>query len=564
MKDQFKGNIKIWFYGSWIVLGILQAFFTDLIGDEAYYWKYSQQPAWGYFDHPPVVAFAIRLGYWIFPNELGVRLIPLLMVSGGIYCLERIIQPKRPLRFYGLIASVGILHFIGFLALPDAPLFLFSALFLLLYKKYLSSPSWSLAFGLGMVGGLMILSKYHALLIIGLIVLSRLTLLRDIRFYSAVLVSALILIPHILWQVENGFPSINYHLFERSVGSYSLNNTFQYILGQPFVLGPFAGILFLISNVKVRTTDPFERSLRILFWGGYLFFLLMTLKGRVEAHWTLFCLLPGLYFGYRFLGTSILSLKIARWLIPASIVLIFLGRIPMAVNVLPPDRSGSSISELLLDREQWAHDFQQVAGDAPVLFMNSYSEASLYEFYAGYPAASLNNISGRKNQFDIWGYEDQFIGERVLVIINYPHPDAPLIPGLNPRERQYRFFDDFQTYSGLQLVARELETEGKVRDALPVVLELETPLQQSRIPVRWQNMDRLFSCMTYQIFSGNQMVADWPTHIRFTNRHLSEPLEFFILAPSKPGTYGLHFSIQTEWLPPGIHSPRYELVISER
>ncbi len=558
MKEKLNGNrIQVWFYACWVILGLLQAFFTDLTGDEAYYWKYAQHPAWGYFDHPPVTAFAIRLGYWIFPNELGVRLIPLLMVTGGLYCLERLIQPKQTILFYGLAAAVGILHFIGFMALPDAPLLFFTALFLLLYKKYLAAPSSGLALGIGLVAGMMILSKYHALLIIGLLILSRIRLLKDIRFWMAVLVCGLVLVPHLQWQIAHGFPSISYHLFERSVKAYTFSNTYQYILAQPFVLGPFTGILFLIAAYKVKAETTFGRSMKFLFWGGYLFFFLMTFKGRVEAHWTLFCLLPGMYFGCQFLENSRRTQKTMSFLIPISLVLILIARIPLAVNILPKDRMGSGISALLLDQQQWADDFEKVAGEAPVLFMNSYAEASLYEFYTGHPAASLNNISGRKNQFDIWGYEEQFIGKRVMVVINYPHPDAPLIPGLNPRERQYKFMDDFQTYAGLKLVARELEAEGQVREAMHVVLEVES----SPIPAHWKDLDQLFSCMTYQIFSGNQMVADWPTPIQFRHDLLTEQIEFYILAPSKPGKYGLHFSIQTEWLPPGIHSPRYEIVI---
>lgn len=42
------------------VLNLVQASITELIYDEAYYWYYAQNLAWGYFDHPPMVAFMIR------------------------------------------------------------------------------------------------------------------------------------------------------------------------------------------------------------------------------------------------------------------------------------------------------------------------------------------------------------------------------------------------------------------------------------------------------------------------------------------------------------------------
>lgn len=37
----------------YFVINILQAAFLELHFDEAYYWLYSRNLDWGYFDHPP-------------------------------------------------------------------------------------------------------------------------------------------------------------------------------------------------------------------------------------------------------------------------------------------------------------------------------------------------------------------------------------------------------------------------------------------------------------------------------------------------------------------------------
>src|SRR5664280_317445 len=60
------------------VLNLLQAGFTPLNNDEAYYWMYSKFLAWGYFDHPPMIALMINIGYTVFLTVLGVRLIVVL------------------------------------------------------------------------------------------------------------------------------------------------------------------------------------------------------------------------------------------------------------------------------------------------------------------------------------------------------------------------------------------------------------------------------------------------------------------------------------------------------
>jgi hypothetical protein len=46
----------------WVLLNSLQALFTGIYPDEAYYWVYSLNLQWGYFDHPPVVALGIKIG----------------------------------------------------------------------------------------------------------------------------------------------------------------------------------------------------------------------------------------------------------------------------------------------------------------------------------------------------------------------------------------------------------------------------------------------------------------------------------------------------------------------
>lgn len=53
---------KVW----WLVLActaikLLIACNTTLGNDEVYYWTYAQDLQWNYFDHPPFVAWLIRL-----------------------------------------------------------------------------------------------------------------------------------------------------------------------------------------------------------------------------------------------------------------------------------------------------------------------------------------------------------------------------------------------------------------------------------------------------------------------------------------------------------------------
>ena len=72
-----KHNLKILggFIFGWTLLNILQALFTSVYPDEAYYLMYSLHLQWGYFDHPPMVALGIKIGELLGHNSFLTRLL---------------------------------------------------------------------------------------------------------------------------------------------------------------------------------------------------------------------------------------------------------------------------------------------------------------------------------------------------------------------------------------------------------------------------------------------------------------------------------------------------------
>src|SRR6185436_12214138 len=92
---------------------------------------------WGYFDHPPMTALLVKMGYSIFPNELGVRLFPLLLNVFSLVIIEKLISNKNPLLFYAIALSIAVLQLSGFVAVPDIPLIFFTALFFWMYRRFI-------------------------------------------------------------------------------------------------------------------------------------------------------------------------------------------------------------------------------------------------------------------------------------------------------------------------------------------------------------------------------------------------------------------------------------------
>ena len=180
----------------WFIINLLQGIFTEIQEDEAYYALYGEHLAWGYFDHPPMVGLMTFLSSNFFPGNLGVRLFTIIASCLSLFAMWLIaidrpfdpssdpkdrrlkdLDPKNILLFFIVAFSIVMFNIYGFVTTPDASLILFSAFFILFYQRYLSVKSWKNALLMGTTMALMIYSKYHAFLFLGLIVLSNLKLL---------------------------------------------------------------------------------------------------------------------------------------------------------------------------------------------------------------------------------------------------------------------------------------------------------------------------------------------------------------------------------------------------
>ena len=116
-----------------VVLGVrlVLAALLPLTEDEAYYRLWSQAPALGYYDHPPMIAWWIWLGRHLAGDtSLGVRLGPSLgsaAVSFLVFDLAgRLgLRPRTAERSAVWYNATFLVAAGGFLAVPDAPAALF-------------------------------------------------------------------------------------------------------------------------------------------------------------------------------------------------------------------------------------------------------------------------------------------------------------------------------------------------------------------------------------------------------------------------------------------------------
>ncbi len=455
---------------------MLQAIFTELADDEAYYWMYAQYLDWGYFDHPPAIALFIKLGYTLFHNTLGVRLVVVVAasVTGYLAWLMANNQSAHASAnqshwlFGALLFAFPLIHIYGFVATPDAPLLLFSTLFLYLYYRFLQNATYTLAVIMGIVIAAMLYSKYHAILVLLFIVLSNLKILKKPQTWLAVTISILLFLPHVLWQWNHDFPSIKYHLIERSESSYDYFYTIEYFLNLFVIFNPLLFPLIVWVFIKYRWDNLFQKALYYIVVGTFFFFLLSSIRGHVQPQWLIITFIPTVIFLYQ---KTILLFKtrkyILRVLYPTAI-LIFILRLGMAIDILPVDTEFHD-----LKRYKKIHN---VLGNTPVIFEDTYQMPSKYTFYTGIFATTHNNINYRQNQYDIWQNRDGLLYGKSVVFIRDYHTPGSIAYALSKGDTIYAtYITHYNTIRNLQIDYTKFPEKIKAGTTKNVMLNIYNP-----------------------------------------------------------------------------------------
>lgn len=448
MKQFLKKYHLQFFLFVWTLINFLQSANTILLNDEAYYWVYSKFLAWGYFDHPPMIAVLIKAGYALFHNELGVRFFIVLLNTFTLLCIYRLLPKPNPKLFYGLVFSMALLQVGGFIAVPDIPLIFFTALFFLVYKHFTQKPTWANTILLGVVMACMLYSKYHAVLIVLFTLFSNPGLLKNYKAYVSVVIATVLFTPHLMWQYQHGFPSVQYHLYERNETSYLFSYTWEYVAGQLLLAGPLAGWLLFWASAKYKPADHLESALKFCFAGIYIFFLITSYKGRVEANWTVPALIPLIILSHQYLLTKQRLRGILFILAPITLVLVFALRFYLASE----NKFIKAINTNEFEQNKtWAQHVRSLSGGVPVVFINTYQKPSKLWFYGGTPSFSLNTPSYRRNNYNYWPVEKSLQGKNVYAM------SGLYVPGFNDSIMTKagmlygKKVDSFYSFSGIQI-----------------------------------------------------------------------------------------------------------------
>ena len=284
-----------------VALRLVAAAFTPITFDEAYYWMWSKHLAGGYYDHPPMVAFVIRLGTSIAGDtELGVRLFSILLalpMSWAVYEATFVLFGSRRLAATAtILLNVTLMAAVGtMIVTPDAPLLVASSFVLFALAKVLATGRGAWWLAVGVATGCALLSKYTALffgpaILIWLIVVPKLRhWLISPWLYLGGVVALLMFSPVILWNADHHWVSFIKQMGRARIEDFRPAFLAELIPTQFAFATPAVWILGAMGLYALYQRRAGAMGARVLvntmFWTIVAYFIWHSLHARVEANW---------------------------------------------------------------------------------------------------------------------------------------------------------------------------------------------------------------------------------------------------------------------------------------
>lgn len=291
------------------VIRVIVGAVLELGNDEVYYYIYSLDLSANYFDHPPGVAFLIRLFTFnnLLTQELFVRLGAIVSAALGTiltYRLGAAMKNEQTGWFAALLYNSSIYASViaGTFIVPDSPQVVFWlaslwVMYTILSKasrsEQIALPDWLL---FGLLAGLTILCKVHGIFLWGgfglYILLFDWKLFSRPGLYLSALLTLVVISPIFWWNIQNDFITYRYQSGRMGVeGSlFHLDYFAQIAAGQILYNNPINSGIIILALWKLRTVKFIDlMPARFILINGLPMVLVVTGMGlfnSVLPHWS--------------------------------------------------------------------------------------------------------------------------------------------------------------------------------------------------------------------------------------------------------------------------------------
>lgn len=419
--------------------------------DELYYMVCAERLAFGYVDHPPLAPFLLRLVLMTLGDSIvAIRFLPALAGSGAMIFTGLIARRLGAGKFAQGIAAFAMalapvfLVLCGFFSMnPFETLLWATTIYVIILLIQQDEPRlWLLV---GVLVGLGLLNKHTLIVYIGGLGLG--VLLTPARKYLAskwlwfgVLIAVGLLLPNIIWQILNGFPSLEFY-HNATLFKNIATSPIQVILDQVLTMNPVTVPLW-ITGIWFYLFSQQGKPYRMFGWMYLVVLGLMLVAGSSRPD-RLLAVYPLLFAG----GAGIIEQMIQRFkrhVLIKSVVVMWLmlgiGFMPMGLPILPPTtlveyskmlgltiqiekHQTPKVPQWYADRFGWEELVETVAGAynslspeeqaQTAIFVTNYGEAGAIDFFG--EQYDLPNAIASHNNYWLWG-SGEHTGDVVIIL----------------------------------------------------------------------------------------------------------------------------------------------------
>jgi hypothetical protein len=333
------------------ISSLLRVILDTAIGlgvDESYVVSIARMLSLSYFDHPPLHFWIIWLTTHLTNTEMGLVLrFPFILLFAAttwmMYRLGTRLFSEWSGVYAALLLNVSAVFSLstGSWILPDGPLMFFMMAGTLVLEQLFFpaqvKPSWKLWCVAGLLIGLGMLAKYHAIfLAVGSFIFmitskERRKMLLTFRPYVAFMIVCIVFLPVVIWNQEHNWISFLFQGSRGTVDGFFPSKMLVNIAGQaawvlPWIWGPLVWVLLkgLLSGPGHPARQPLQDRkwfLGCLAVGPIAVFTISTLWGAQGLfHWQA----PGYLLAFPLLGHAAAEwlrkgYVMTRWWLKASV-----------------------------------------------------------------------------------------------------------------------------------------------------------------------------------------------------------------------------------------------------
>jgi len=474
--------LALWWVGACTVARLLCIAHLPLGNGEAYYYSWSRFLDWSYYDHPPLVAWMVRVTtLWgaFGSSSLAVHLGPVI-ASGAFGLLfhrlaERLVSARAAFIGLVIVSCLPVFLASSFIVNPEAPLapLWVGALLAVLAMRDRDEAYRPIV--AGALIGAAFLAKYTAILLVpatlAYVVASpgMRRWLRRPSFYAGGLAALFVAMPVVVWNILRGWPTLRLHLVERagvsvpvagentvnqlvaassSAGASVLQRLDRVLVGQLLAYSPLLVPLLLVGLVRAARrarVDDRDLFVTVFTWPVLLPLIaaMVTMKDA-EQHWTMVAFIPAAIAAGRWVDEAWDRARWPRVLVTTgaalSAVLFVLANVhvhsTVFLDLMPADRYDprADIASELAGWDQVSAAMTRAAGAAGgrvVMASNHYSLCGRLLFETN-DTPAVYCPTARRTAFTFFDRQDPPADATVVTLTSDIQADMP--DGLQDRE----------------------------------------------------------------------------------------------------------------------------------